>query len=74
MHHLSQPSNSYGQQTVLSTCPLQDLGLAQNAAITTKTITPLGALALQMYNLMCQHNYGQKDFSSVFEFMERKDL
>ena len=49
----------------------KDLRLAQSAAQSTSTITPLGALALQMYELMCQNGYGGKDFSSVYKFIER---
>ncbi len=48
----------------------KDLRLAQSAARTTSAITPLGALSLQMYELMCQNGYDEKDFSSVFKFIE----
>ncbi len=50
----------------------KDLKLAQSAAQSTSTITPLGALALQVYELMCQNGYEEKDFSSVYKFIERK--
>lgn len=53
------------------TCVMQDLGLAQNAAVGTRTITPLGATCLQIYSLMCQHGFDEKDFSSVFKFIEQ---
>lgn len=59
LHLLSLPSFS-----------LQDLGLAQAVANSTKTATPLGALSLQLYRLMCQSGYAGKDFSSVFKFIE----
>ena len=52
----------------------KDLGLAQSAARMTNSITPLGALALQVYNLMCEHGYDGKDFSSVYKFIEKKRL
>lgn len=48
----------------------KDLNLAQSAAVGTKSVTPMGALALHIYNLMCLHGYGKKDFSSVFKFLE----
>ena len=50
----------------------KDLNLAQNAAINTKSITPMGSLALHIYNLMCQNGYDSKDFSSVYKFLEEK--
>lgn len=50
--------------------PLQDLGLSQTVANTTGTATPLGALALQIYRLMNQSGYSDKDFSSVFQFLK----
>jgi len=49
---------------------LQDLGLAQTAATFTVSPTPLGALALQIYRLMCNSGYTVKDFSSVFQFLQ----
>ena len=52
----------------------KDLNLAQSAARMTSSVTPLGALALQIYNLMCEHGYEGKDFSSVYKFIERKGL
>ena len=49
----------------------KDLNLAQTAAINTKSITPMGSLALHIYNIMCQHGYDGKDFSSVYKFLEQ---
>ena len=54
--------------TVLSS---QDLGLAQNAATATQTPTPLGSLAHQIYRMMTNGEYAEKDFSSVFKFLEQ---
>jgi 3-hydroxyisobutyrate dehydrogenase len=51
----------------------KDLNLAQNAAVSNKSITPMGSLALSIYNLMCQHGFEYKDFSSVYKFMEQKN-
>lgn len=52
--------------------PPQDLGLSQTVANETGTATPLGALALQIYRLMNQSGYSDKDFSSVFKFLEEQ--
>ena len=52
--------------------PPQDLGLSQTVANETGTATPLGSLALQIYRLMNQSGYSDKDFSSVFKFLEEQ--
>jgi 3-hydroxyisobutyrate dehydrogenase len=46
---------------------LKDLGLAMDTAQTSKSATPLGALAQSMYRLHAQNGKGNKDFSSIFE-------
>jgi len=50
----------------------KDLGLALNAAHAAKVSLPLGGQALQVYNLLSSHGYGNKDFSSVYEFLKSK--
>ena len=50
------------------------MGLALDAASSTKTTTPLGSLSRQIYQLMCKHGYAGKDFSSVFKFIEKPEL
>lgn len=50
----------------------KDLGLAQNAATSTKTATPLGSLAHQMYRIMCNKGYSKLDFGSVFKFLKEE--
>lgn len=47
----------------------KDLGLAQNASTTTKSATPMGSMAHQLYRLMCNRGYGKLDFSSVYKFL-----
>lgn len=47
----------------------KDLGLAQAAAAQSKAVTPLGALAYQIYQIMCQSGLAGKDFSSAFQFL-----
>jgi len=65
-------SNEYrgGFGTALMT---KDLGLAQDAATRTKAATPLGSVAHQMYRVMCNAGYAEKDFSSAFQFLREKD-
>jgi len=48
----------------------KDLSLAQNAAISTFSPTPMGALAFQFYRLMMQRGFSKKDFSSAFQFIQ----
>jgi len=65
-------SNDYrgGFGTALMT---KDLGLAQDAATRTKAATPLGSAAHQMYRVMCNAGYAEKDFSSAFQFLREKE-
>lgn len=61
-------SNEYqgGFGTQLMT---KDLGLAQNASTATKSATPMGSLAHQIYRVMCNRGYAKMDFSSVYKFL-----
>jgi 3-hydroxyisobutyrate dehydrogenase len=52
---------------------LQDLGLAQNAATTTQSPTPMGSLAHQLYRTLCVNGYSDKDFAVVFKFLQDMD-
>jgi len=48
----------------------KDLGLAQNAATSTLTPTPLGSLSHQIYRIIGQlPDYQKKDFSVVYKFL-----
>jgi len=49
----------------------KDISLAVNAAHGVKAPIPLGAMSLQLYNLISSQGYGGKDFSSIFEFLNR---
>jgi 3-hydroxyisobutyrate dehydrogenase len=51
---------------------LKDLKLAQQAAIAAGAATPLGAEAAALYGLHVQHGGGPRDFSGIFEFLQRK--
>lgn len=44
---------------------LKDLGLSQEAAMATRSVTPLGALARQIYQLHSASGQGALDFSSI---------
>ncbi len=47
----------------------KDLNLANSAAQSSGIPLPLGSVALQMYRLLQNHGYSQKDFSSVFQYL-----
>lgn len=49
----------------------KDLGLAMGAAAAVKARLPLGSNALQLYGLMSEHGNGDRDFSSVYEFLSK---
>lgn len=49
---------------------VKDLGLSQDAATRTKSATPLGSLAHQIYRIMTNSGYGNKDFSSAYKFLQ----
>jgi 3-hydroxyisobutyrate dehydrogenase len=49
----------------------KDLMLAMEAANSIKARLPLGAEAHQLYGLLCEQGYGDKDFSVVFEFLNK---
>ena len=52
---------------------LQDLALAMDAASSSKSLTPLGSQATQLYRLLCEQGYADKDFTVMFKFLEKKD-
>jgi 3-hydroxyisobutyrate dehydrogenase len=51
---------------------LKDLGLAQQAAQSVHAATPLGSLALQLYQLHQQGGHGQLDFSSIVNLFRHR--
>lgn len=50
----------------------KDLGLAVNAANNIKVPLQLGAQAHQIYNNLSYHGLGKKDFSVVYDFLQKK--
>jgi 3-hydroxyisobutyrate dehydrogenase len=51
----------------------KDLGLAQNSATRSNSAIPLGSLAHQLYRLMTVRGYAKKDFSSVYQFLQKSE-
>jgi 3-hydroxyisobutyrate dehydrogenase len=45
--------------------------LAQQAAIGVGAATPLGAEAAALFGLHVQHGGGPRDFSAIYEFLQR---
>ena len=56
-----------------TTLMLKDLGLAQQAAQAIQAVTPLGAVARQLYQLHQQNGNGQLDFSSILTLVRPGD-
>jgi len=50
----------------------KDLGLVQNAATATASPNPLGSLAHQIYRVLTNSGYAEKDFSSVYKFLSEQ--
>lgn len=49
----------------------KDLSLAMEAALHSKSATPLGALAKQLYALHATHGNGKLDFSSIVKMLQQ---
>lgn len=43
-----------------------------SAANLCKSVTPLGALSRQIYQLMVEQGHADKDFSYIFKFIEKE--
>lgn len=52
----------------------KDLGLAMEAANSSKSMTPMGALAQNLYGIHSAQGNGKKDFSSIFELLAANNL
>jgi len=51
----------------------KDLGLAQDAATSTKSPTPLGSLSHQLYRMLCQQSHlSDKDFGVIYQFLKEQ--
>ena len=47
----------------------KDLGLAMEAANQSQSMTPMGALAQNLYQILSAQGQGNKDFSSIFQLL-----
>lgn len=65
-------SNGY-QGGFMSQLMAKDLGLAMEAAVASQTSTPMGSMARNLFNFHNDQGNGQKDFSSLFEFYQKKN-
>lgn len=50
----------------------KDLGLAAEASLDTKSSTPLGSAALNLYNMWSEAGNGKLDFSSIIKFLNQQ--
>lgn len=50
----------------------KDLGLAMEAALHSKSATPLGALARQLYSVHAAQGKGKLDFSSILQLLQHQ--
>ncbi len=50
----------------------KDLGLSQELAAKSKSATPLGAMATQLYQIHQAGGAGSKDFSSILQLLQKK--
>jgi len=50
----------------------KDLGLALDTALKSHSITPMGAIAQNLYNMHSMQGNGQRDFSSIFELFSQQ--
>jgi 3-hydroxyisobutyrate dehydrogenase len=66
----SSPANRDYEPGFTSAMMLKDLKLAQDAARSAGTSTPLGAEAAALYDLHCSHGNAGKDFSSIIRFLK----
>lgn len=66
------PSNENYEPGFMASMMLKDLRLAHHAAETVNASTPLGALALELYELFVNHGGGEKDFSGIINFIAEK--
>lgn len=64
----ASPANRDYQPGFATALMLKDLRLAQEAALTTRTSTPMGAQATALYGLFDRLGHGGEDFSAIINF------
>ncbi|MGO4706279.1 3-hydroxyisobutyrate dehydrogenase [Microvirga sp. 2MCAF38] len=65
----TSPANNNYQPGFAAALMLKDLKLAQNAALDSGAVTPLGAEAAQLYALFNGEGHGGEDFSAIINFL-----
>ncbi len=63
----SVPSSNDYQGGFMVDLMVKDLGLSQEAALSSQSSTPMGALARSLYVNHARKGNGRRDFSSIFE-------
>lgn len=66
----SAPASKGYQPGFMSNLMLKDLGLAMAAAGDSRTETPLGQMAHELYSELVAQGSGEKDFSSIYESLQ----
>jgi 3-hydroxyisobutyrate dehydrogenase len=70
----TSPANRDYQAGFTAAMMLKDLKLAQDAARSAGSATPLGAGAAALYDLYCAHGNGAKDFSGIIRFVRGSEM
>ncbi|GLP94725.1 3-hydroxyisobutyrate dehydrogenase [Paraferrimonas sedimenticola] len=71
---MEQTPASHGYQGGFMTdLMVKDLGLASEAALSSQSSAPMGALARSLYQAHARAGNGKADFSSIFNYFSRKD-
>ncbi|MBE0364014.1 3-hydroxyisobutyrate dehydrogenase [Pseudoalteromonas ulvae UL12] len=66
------PSSNNYQGGFMVDLMAKDLGLAIEAAVQSQSVTPMGSLAKNMYNLMQNQGMGGQDFSAIFKLFSKQ--
>ncbi|WP_395376311.1 3-hydroxyisobutyrate dehydrogenase [Marinicella sp. W31] len=69
----SVPSSNGYQGGFMVNLMSKDLGLSQELASQSKSSTPMGSLATQLYQIHQNSGYGELDFSSILKLMQKSD-
>ena len=70
----TSPANRDYQAGFTAAMMRKDLKLAQDAARSAGSVTPLGAEAAALYDLYCAHGNGAKDFSGIIRFVRGSEM
>jgi 3-hydroxyisobutyrate dehydrogenase len=66
------PSNKGYAGGFATAMMLKDLKLAQEAAMSSGAVTPMGSEAMAQYSLFDRLGYGGKDFSAIIQMLRGK--